>query len=62
MSKYNANIYKSIKIYPILIIMTINIKKTNHAIFKPKQKSVHMSSQISFDSIALKHKKDVLSS
>ena len=39
--------------------MTINIKKTNHAIFKPKQKSVHMSSQISFDSIALKHKKDV---
>ena len=34
--------------------LSVNIKKTNYVIFKPKQKSVHMSSQISFDSIAVK--------
>ena len=34
--------------------LSVNIKKTNYVVFKPKQKSVHMSSQISFDSIALK--------
>ena len=34
--------------------LSVNIKKTNYVIFKSKQKSVHMTSQISFDSIALK--------
>ena len=33
--------------------LSVNIKKTNYVIFKPKQKSVHMSPQISFDSKAL---------
>ena len=41
--------------------LSVNIKKTNYryAIFKPKQKSVHMSSQISFDSIALEQVTEV---
>ena len=39
--------------------LSVNIKKTNYVIFKPKQKSVHMSSQIAFDSIALKQETEV---
>ena len=39
--------------------LSVNIKKTNYVIFKPKQKSVHMSSHISFDSIALKQVTEV---
>ena len=39
--------------------LSVNIKKTNYVIFKPKQKSVHMSSQISFDSITLKEVTEV---
>ena len=39
--------------------LPVNIKKTNYVIFKPKQKSVHMSSQIPFDSIALKQETEV---
>ena len=39
--------------------ISVNIKKTNYVIFKPKQKSVHMSCQISFDSIALKQVTEV---
>ena len=39
--------------------LSVNIKKTNYVIFKPKQKSVHISSQISFDSIALKQVTEV---
>ena len=40
-------------------ILSVNIKKTNYVLFKPKQKSVHMSSQISFDSIPLKQVTEV---
>ena len=40
--------------------LSVNIKKTNYVIFKPKQKSVHMISEISFDSIALKQETEVL--
>ena len=39
--------------------LSVNIKKTNYVIFKPKQKSVHMSSQNLFDSIALKQVTEV---
>ena len=39
--------------------LSVNIKKTNYVIFKPDQNSVHMSSQISFDSIALKQETKV---
>ena len=39
--------------------LSVNIKKTNYVIFKPTQKSVHMSSQILFDSIALKQVTEV---
>ena len=39
--------------------LSVNIKKTNYVIFKPKQKSVHMSSQISLDSIPLKQVTEV---
>ena len=39
--------------------LSVNIEKTNYVVFKPKQKSVHMSSQISFDSIALKQVTEV---
>ena len=40
-------------------ILSVNIKKANYVIFKPKQKSVHASSQISFDSIPLKQVTEV---
>ena len=39
--------------------LSVNIKKTNYVILKPKQKSAHMSSEISFDSIALKQETEV---
>ena len=39
--------------------LSVNIKKTNYVIFKPKQKSVRMSSQISLDSIPLKQVTEV---
>ena len=39
--------------------LSVNIKKANYVIFKPKQKSVHMSSQISLDSIPLKQVTEV---
>ena len=38
--------------------LSIN-RENNYVIFKTKQKSVHMSSQISFDSIALKQETEV---
>ena len=39
--------------------LSVNIKKTNYVMFKPKQKSAHMSSQISFHSTALKQETEV---
>ena len=39
--------------------LSVNIKKTNYVIFKPKQKSVHMNFEILLDSISLKQETEV---
>ena len=39
--------------------LSVNIKKTNYVIFKPKQKVIHMSSSVLFDNVPLKQLTEV---